>query len=144
MNRRYSLNRWASSILRDIANQVIRYDISISIQYIRGSENSYCDAISRLHKFGEVVRFQSLLNVFHAEHPIAYWLPWHMSLPSLNFLLPTFRKMKLLCKNWTSNQWSLRRTLLTGTPTQNYPVCQLPLPAWARIALTPRRSIMSQ
>lgn len=100
VNNRYSPNSMASSILRRIADLVVAHNISITAHYIKGELNHIADALSRLHSPGQLLRLSALLHQFHGDNLCFYLLANHMSLPSLEFLLPSLQKLLLTYKSW--------------------------------------------
>ena len=93
LNNRYSPNSTASTILRLVAQLVIKHDISISAHFIKGDENDIADAISRLHSPGQALRLSSLLRDIFGHHDYVYHMPSHMSNLSFKFILPSLQRM---------------------------------------------------
>lgn len=101
INNRYSANVTASNILRHIGQLVIKHDISISAHFIKGDDNDIADAISRLHSSGQALRLSSLLGRFFGRNDFVYYMPFHMSNASFEFLLPRLQTMWDLWCTWT-------------------------------------------
>lgn len=100
INKHYSPNSLASKILRFIAQLVMKYNISISAFFIKGTSNDIADAISRLHSPGQALRLSSILRHTLSHGDYVYYLPYHMSNLAFNFLLPSLQKMWDHWTNW--------------------------------------------
>ena len=62
VNKGYSKNRLAASIMKDIAIIGLQNNCRITCKFIPGTLNEIPDALSRLHAIGQWQRFQSLLS----------------------------------------------------------------------------------
>lgn len=102
INKGTSKNQQIIAIIKDIAFMCSTLDIGLEATYIPGINNCMADAISRLHEPGQIARMVALLNQWHMySGPSGYWLPAHMSLKALYFLLPQVSRWQSLLKNWT-------------------------------------------
>ena len=93
INKGYSGNHVAASLLKDIARIVLQHNCGLSAQFIPGSLNHVPDALSRLHQRGQWQRFVSIMNATKINYPVC-----QMSHLSYNFLFQLWRREY---NNWT-------------------------------------------
>ena len=90
INRQRAPNGHSKFIIKQLAILCIHHDIVLQAVHIPGSDNDFADVISRLDEPGQFERFISLLHLYYhpMSPPLLYWLPYHMSYHSLQYLSP--------------------------------------------------------
>ena len=100
LNRCSARNTKASVLIKSIATQAIKWNVTVEACYLPGVLNEIPDAISRLHSPGQFLRLSSLLSSLHANGHPTYNLLEHMSPLSLLFLLPQVQKLQHWWHSW--------------------------------------------
>lgn len=87
LNRGWCRNGYVNSLLRKLAFQSARLNISMKAMHVPGSLNVFPDTISRLHERGKIVMLQKLLsNWYHGHVPFSFPCS-NMSWCAFSFLL---------------------------------------------------------
>lgn len=108
VNKGYSRNHVAASLLRDIAVSALSHDCTVTAYHIPGALNHIPDAISRLHQRGQWQRLASLLHMYSPHQlPVC-----EMSSISYAFLF------QLWYREFTSWTWRSPHSNHTDSPNR--------------------------
>lgn len=92
INKGSCRNEKVMDALRDMFWLMVKFNFRLRAVHIPGKLNQMADVISRLHEPGQILHLQSLLNNWH--HNNGYTIEWnnHMSVASLQLLVPQIIK----------------------------------------------------
>ena len=100
LNSRRAYNTQAVKLVQQLAALATQFNVAIRGYYVPGIENEITDSISRLNARGQAQRLSALLAAFNSCFTL-YYVPFHMSFKSYQFLVPQFQGMWRSWHNWT-------------------------------------------